>query len=306
MIAAHARGSVPDAPTRVSDRSAVYVVVVHRNELSETAQRSLMAAAKAGFMTVIATNGRYSPGPNSCADLDLYLENRGYGAAVNDTVAALGSRFPSLRHLCFSNDDISIPEEAFGALRRCLEGDREAFAYTLESRLPDGRCYFCGGGVDWRTPHLEHWSGPRKGENAIMRTDAINGAVIALPLGLYTDIGGFDEQFFLYFEDLDLSLRLAQRGVRMFVLRGYSVIHEGSESTVGARPAQRYYYIRSQLRFARKWLGRRMMLVAVARALVRGAIGWLLTSRSDLRRVRRARFLAAWDALIGFERRTIR
>jgi hypothetical protein len=100
-------------------------------------------------------------------------------------------------------------------------------------------------------------------------------------------------------------MRLAQRNVPMLVLAGYPVIHEGGKSSASARPAQRYYYIRSQILFARKWLRRDQALLVVVRALVRGAMGALVTRSRDLRRVRRARFLAAWDALTHAERAQI-
>ncbi|MCT7977398.1 glycosyltransferase family 2 protein [Laspinema olomoucense] len=62
------------------------------------------------------------------------------------------------------------------------------------------------------------------------QVDCVSGACIGMPKAMYEDLGGFDEQFFLHFEDIDLCKRIWQAGyqlwfypkVRLFHVKGGS------------------------------------------------------------------------------------
>jgi GT2 family glycosyltransferase len=283
-------------------KRSAYVVVTTSSQLSDRSGRSLAAARSSGYFTAIVENGREPlAAPLRQADFTMRVENRGYGHAVNAGIREVRRINPQLANVVFSNDDIEVPREAFNELEKRVI-HRPECVYSLASTYPDGTSYFGGGAIDLKVPHLEHHA-PAV-EKGVISSGAINAAIVACAPRLWDEVGGFDEQFFLYFEDLDLSMRLAERDVSVLVLAGFPVIHEGGRSTAGARPSQRYYYIRSQILFARKWLRRDQALLVVARALVRGAIG-SLTWRSDLRRIRHARFLAAWDAITQAEPRPL-
>jgi GT2 family glycosyltransferase len=53
---------------------------------------------------------------------------------------------------------------------------------------------------------------------------------------------GFDEDFFLYYEDIDLSLRARHLGAKIYLVPQAKVFHKGS-ATVGKRTSSRLYYI---------------------------------------------------------------
>jgi GT2 family glycosyltransferase len=52
-----------------------------------------------------------------------------------------------------------------------------------------------------------------------------------LSAAFLADVGGFDARFFLYYEDVDLALRGAERGWRYRCVPGVQVRHVGSAST---------------------------------------------------------------------------
>jgi GT2 family glycosyltransferase len=64
------------------------------------------------------------------------------------------------------------------------------------------------------------------------------------------EVGGFDERFFLYFEDFDLSLRLAGRG-RLLYLPGMRIVHHGGYAA-SKGPRHVVLFLRSALRFFRR------------------------------------------------------
>ncbi len=76
-------------------------------------------------------------------------------------------------------------------------------------------------------------------------------AVYARPL--LDEIGGFDEDFFLIYEDVDLSLRARHNGDRFLFLPDVRVLHKGSASIGGSLgPLGLYYTTRNNLLFVAK------------------------------------------------------
>jgi GT2 family glycosyltransferase len=61
------------------------------------------------------------------------------------------------------------------------------------------------------------------------------------------EAGSFDENFFLYFEDIDLCVRIREKGYVLRYLPEAKVFHWGGASTEGLKLFSRYHYRKSQL-----------------------------------------------------------
>lgn len=66
------------------------------------------------------------------------------------------------------------------------------------------------------------------------------------------EVGFFDEVFFLYFEDIDLCLRIRKSGYSLFYQPRARVFHVGGATTAGMKWLSRFHYRKSQLQFYRK------------------------------------------------------
>ena len=64
--------------------------------------------------------------------------------------------------------------------------------------------------------------------------------------------GMFDEQFFLYFEDIDLCMRIREKGWKLVYLPEARVFHTGGASTRQSKLNSRFHYRKSQLYFYKK------------------------------------------------------
>ncbi|MGL5111408.1 MAG: glycosyltransferase family 2 protein [Flavobacterium sp.] len=64
------------------------------------------------------------------------------------------------------------------------------------------------------------------------KVDILVGAFMFLDRALYLEVGGFDENCFMYSDDIDLSYQVLQKGKENFYLHETSVIHYKGESTV--------------------------------------------------------------------------
>lgn len=89
---------------------------------------------------------------------------------------------------------------------------------------------------------------------------ALSGACLAIPLATWRQLGGFPEQFFLYHEDVDLSLRLRIRGGTLGIEPAAVVAHDYE---FGAREHKWRWLERNRLAFlVRVYPGPLLILLA--------------------------------------------
>ena len=68
-------------------------------------------------------------------------------------------------------------------------------------------------------------------QNTTVSTGWVSGACLAIRRELFTEVGGFDDNYFMYFEDVDLGYRLGKRGLTNLYVPEVSITHIGGEST---------------------------------------------------------------------------
>lgn len=165
--------------------------------------------------------------------------NRGYGAGHNLALAAADSEF----HLVL-NPDVEMAESALAEGLAYLRATPDVALLAPSAKSPDGEVeHLCkryptllvlllrASGLQW-LQRLFH----RRLADYELRELAAAQAPVPVPLAsgccmlARTDalrgVGGFDERFFLYFEDYDLSLRLASRG-RVEYHPHVHIVHHG-------------------------------------------------------------------------------
>jgi GT2 family glycosyltransferase len=82
--------------------------------------------------------------------------------------------------------------------------------------------------------------------------DQIIGAFFLVRRSLFDALGGFDPRFFVYFEEVDFSLRAVQAGFWSYYLAGTTVYHKGGGSSHQAKAARLFYSLRSRLLYGFK------------------------------------------------------
>ena len=97
-----------------------------------------------------------------------------------------------------------------------------------------------------------------------LERDYAVGCALLLSRAMLTQVGLFDEQFFMYYEDMDLSLRVRLAGFRILLVPAATMWHKVSVSIGGSdSPAERYWMARSSVTFFRKYVqGLRWFIVA--------------------------------------------
>ncbi len=156
-------------------------------------------------------------------------ENRGFGTAVNTGAAGTDAAFIALL-----NPDAEATPSWIETITRWMDesGIDVACSYVAAGNgyyFTGGRWWWwCGGSTDDRTPKPER------------RTDFINGCSLVIRTELFQALEGFDEGFFLYSEDVDLSLRAVAAGGRLGVLPQPLVRHDAHGSSTKALGSKKW------------------------------------------------------------------
>ncbi len=125
--------------------------------------------------------------------------------------------------------------------------------------------------------------------------EVLTGAFMMLRAEVLTKIGGLDEEYFMYGEDIDLSYRILQEGYRIYYYPEATIIHYKGESTrKGSLNYVKLFY-QAMLIFAGKHFSPRQ--AGVIGMLIRPAI-YLRAVLSALRRVAEALFYPLLDAIL--------
>jgi GT2 family glycosyltransferase len=114
-------------------------------------------------------------------------------------------------------------------------------------------------------PHfMQEW--PHDSTRAV---DQVPGGFFLIRRPVFEAVGSFDERFFMYFEDVDLSLRVHQAGWQSIYFAGASAVHKGRGTTDRIKARRLAYFLTSRIRYTRKHFSPAVVgLVVVLSALV--------------------------------------
>jgi N-acetylglucosaminyl-diphospho-decaprenol L-rhamnosyltransferase len=176
---------------------------------------------------------------------DLPDTNVGFGGGMNRGVRrAIDAGCTAFLLL---NPDVAIDATAIAALVRASVGHPMT---VLSPRLtrPDGSTWFAGARLDRRTGLTRYRpDGPPSG-----RDRWLSGACLLITRACWESVGGFDDRYFLYWEDIDLSQRVLERGGDLRVLDDVVGVHSvgGTQRPDGISTTYCRYMCRNRLLFA--------------------------------------------------------
>jgi len=126
--------------------------------------------------------------------------------------------------------------------------------------------------------HLGHLS-----QHESREVDVLAGAFMMMPKKVLTETGNFDETFFMYGEDVDLSYRVQQAGYKNFYFADTTIIHFKGESTKkGSLNYVRLFYkamsqfVKKHYKGSRAGIFNALVQVAILGRAILAAVGKLL------------------------------
>jgi len=130
--------------------------------------------------------------------------------------------------------------------------------------------------------------------------DHVIGAFYLIRRSVFQSIGGFDERFFVYFEDLDLSLRVRKMGHRTVYLSHVQAFHAGGGSSSQVKALRLFYSLRSRLLYGFKHFSglqawSLLLVTVMVEPLSRSCLALLRRSVADFRNTWKAHGLLVRD-----------
>ena len=231
-------------------RSVIAAVVVTFSAPAEVLDRCLRALSGAGGLdriVVVDTGGRaVIPSDLDVAVELIRMDNLGYGAAANHGVAALRGANP----VALLNDDVVVDAGWLDPLVDALQPDD--VGAVQPALLAPGREAVVSLGVETDRYGAGSDIGdgdPLPADRSERSLDVFTGGAVLFDRAFLESTGGFDERFFLYYEDVDLARRGRSLGWRYRVVPESTVEHRRGTST-DARPDEtRFLQERNRLWF---------------------------------------------------------
>jgi len=246
---------------------------------------------------VVVDNSTQGASAAALAGLDVVLVdtrvNSGYGRGMNRGVAFVGE----CRYLLLSNPDVQVHPHAVERLVSFMENNLDVgiagptIVDSTGATYPSIRIFpnVLLAGLHallaplWvGNPFTKRYRSP--GRNG--QVDWVSGAFFITRTTAFQAVGGFDERYFMFAEDMDLCWRLQEAGWRVAVVPEATVTHIEGVSRARAPRAMVRAHHASALRFeARTARGARRLLLPLAACLLgsRFLILSILSSRTPRR-----------------------
>lgn len=249
------------------DTDAVTVVIPYYGGPTDTLNLIEQLRPQEGLAEIIvADDASPAPFPDQAGVRVVRREaNGGFGAAVNT-----GAALVSTDLMLVLNSDLDIGTTF---IRDLLES-----AKTLPTAVVSPQVLKASGAPEWtarafpRTRHhvvewlspLARWRHLRALHRAVGhvtdltpggsdRVDWVIGAAMLIPTADFRAVGGFDEQYYMTSEEVDLQRRLSARGVPSYVANSVEITHVGGGSSDSSH--RRQWLVTARQRYANKWGG---------------------------------------------------
>lgn len=265
-------------------RVGIVTVAYRSDDVLPAFLASAAGAASAPAISVVVDND--PDGPASAAELAKaagasYVAlpgNPGYGAGMNAGVAALP---PSVEWVLLSNPDVVLHPKAIDVLIASAERDEHIGAVGPAVLNPDGTVYPSAREVPslrlgvghalfvnlWQgNPWTRRYRHDLDGADIPRNAGWLSGSCLLVRRRAFDQIGGFDDGYFMYFEDVDLGMRLGNAGWINRYEPGARVTHTGAHATQTQRSTMVRVHHDSAIRFLGKkypgvlWLPVRLAL----------------------------------------------
>ncbi len=238
------------------------VIVHHRGKaMLETAIASLLRSTGVELEVVLVSNDCREELPeivdaSDSVHLVVAEKSLGFSAANNLGVSWARDQLGDPDYYYFVNNDTESTPEALTELVAALEADSEAAVAGPQLRILGARDHLNSLGLNltedgwgWDEGigiHLDEYGPLPEGREVV----AVTGSALLIDAGVHHRIGGWTEVYDYYFEDLDLCLKVWERGHRVVQVPEALVFHQISATMTVGSERKEFLFWRNRLMLA--------------------------------------------------------
>jgi GT2 family glycosyltransferase len=241
----------------------IYIVIVNWNGIDDTIEcvESLQVGTFKSFKVIIVDNGSMD---NQAARLSsrfpqarliINQENLGFARGANIGIEYAISR-EDCDYILVLNNDTIVPPEALAVLHDTILNLPNTLLSPAVLFIGTNRIQSIGGRINRILGYCRNIGKNRlyKSDREDSTADFLYGCAIIGHKSIWERLGGFDEDYFAYFEDVDLSLRARLNNYKLRVTHRTFIYHRQSSSLAGQPEIKTYLLTRNAIIFARKRL----------------------------------------------------
>lgn len=202
-----------------------------------------------------STEGSYSAlrkEVGSEIDIIRTENNLGYSAGANYLVNYVNNNYDNVEYLFFFNPDAIATKNMLGILYSTLNSNKSAAAVSpLILDMEDNK-WFSGTVINWKKCAIDN--NPNVGnKNKIREIDAFNGCAVLIEAKVFFEVGMFNEDLFIYYDEPFLSMELLEKGYVSLYDPNTTAYHHISYSSGAHSTFKSHLMTRNHIYFFRKY-----------------------------------------------------
>lgn len=280
----------------------VYILILHWRGIGHTVYclDSLKNLDYPNYKILLVDNGSQNAEGAALAcdypEIETLLLDKNYGFSGGCNKGIDYCIDKNAEYIWLLNNDTIVPSDTLSHLVQALGDDTKAGAAgaclnTDKGKTGKGRINFAKGKTTLKAP---------EDLNTNVSCQWLSGSNLLLRTATIKEVGKFNDDYFLYFEDVELCARMTRAGWTCLLVPRASIEHADGASTKGGFASWRnYYYARNRLYFFSAYTSGFMRIwcfINIAVHMLRRIVIWPLSS-SEKKKLLEAEYLGTWHFL---------
>ena len=241
----------------------VYIIVLNWNGKDDTIEciKSLQKINYSNYKIVVVDNGSEDDSVSEIkkqfSEVRIIENKKNLGFAGGNNVGIKYAIDNGADYVLLINNDTTVEENFLSELIEMGESDKKIG--ILGSKIyfysEPNRIWFAGGKVNWLKNKGTHIGLDQTDDEQYDRTketDYLTGCCLLIKREVVEKIGVLAEDYFLYYEDTDFSLRTKNIGYKCIFVPRSKIYHKISRSTKPGSSNYIYYHTRNGLVLAKR------------------------------------------------------
>lgn len=241
----------------------VFVIVLNWNGKEDTLDclQSLRSTAYDNYTVVLVDNGSEDDSVAAVREkfpeVELVLTGKNLGFAGGNNVGIEYAIKAGADYIFLINNDTTVHPDYLKELVLVAESDAKigAVGSKIYYHGEPERIWFAGGKINWLKNKGEHIGLDEidKGQfDDIKEVGYLTGCALLVKREVVEKVGVLEDDYFLYYEDADYSLRIRNAGYKTMYAPKSKIYHKVSRSTKPGSASYVYYHVRNGLVNARR------------------------------------------------------